>query len=933
MRMNDSKGDLLAKFLSAVIITLGAVHGAVAEVRLPGVIGDGMVLQRDSKIHVWGWSDPVESVEISFKGASVKTKADRAGRWSVSLGPYSAGGPYDMSIEGKNSLKVRDILIGDVWLASGQSNMELALGEFFGLHVDNADRELAAASFPQIRLLRIQQKTAPRPDSDTSSEGWRAVTPESVARFSAVAYFFGRELYQRYHVPIGLIQAAWGGTVAEAWMSDAAVRKFPELAESTKKLAGISEEARADYRDYAQRRSAWYLAHAQDDRGRVDGGNTWADPKFDSSAWPTISLPQDFAACGKNFDGFAGTIWYRRTLSVPPEQAGKPMSLGLGLMAFADVTYFNGQQVGATRGFLTSREYVVPAKYVRAGENTVVVRLTGINEPTFACTGLFDPNDSMTATVGTTKLALNGVWSYSPAPDLRDFPRADAVTRAANPSPNAPTTLFNGMINPLARMRVKGVIWYQGEANVDRPAQYRTLFPALIMDWRQQWGYELPFLFVQLAGFGANEPQPAEYPLAELREAQTMTLSVPATGMASAMDIGNEHDIHPSNKQDVGHRLAQVAAKVAYGENVVDSGPTFESMKTDNQQIRIRFANVGSGLLIRDKYGYGRGFEIAGADGKFQWAQARLDGEDIIVSSPLIQQPAAVRYAWSNTPDGNVYNREALPAVSFRTDSAREAKIWQTLPQPPPMPPARQSGMAPVNGIRMYYAMYGEGPPVLLIHGGLGHGDIWGFQIAALAKEHTVIVADSRGHGRSTRSKQPFHYAQMADDYVALLDFLKIDKVALVGWSDGGIIGLDIAIRHPERLSRLFAFAANIWPEGGNDVTGNPVFDAYLARARKDYAALSPTPGEYDDFVKQISKMWENEPRYSRQQMRAISVPTVIFDGDHDEAIKPEHTREIAALIPGSRLVIMKDASHFAMWQKPEEFNAAVLNFLQDASH
>jgi len=657
----------IPRILWAVILALGAGQEAVAEVRLPAVIGNAMVLQRDAKIRLWGWADPGERVAIAFLGQAYKTKADRSGQWSVSLGPYPAGGPYEMSIVGKNSVKLSDILIGDVWLASGQSNMELQLKSPFGLSVDNADREIAAASFPQIRLLKVQQKTAPRPDSDIASEGWRAVTPETAADFSAVAYFFGRELHQRYQVPIGLIQASWGGTVAEAWMSGSALQRFPEFAKSTQALGGITEEQRAAYRDYAQRRMAWYQAHAQDDRGRANGRNLWADPKFDSSAWPTIALPQDLSACGKDFDGFAGTVWYRRTLTVPAEQLGKPVFLNLGYMAYDDVTYFNGQQVGATQAFLKSREYVVPAKHVRAGENSIVVRLTGINDPTFACTGLFDPDEPMLATVGTTKLPLNGIWSYMPGPNLQDFPRADATTLAANPSPDVPSTLFNGMIHPLRSMRIKGVIWYQGESNAGRPAQYRALFPALIGDWRKQWGYDLPFLFVQLAGYGPNKPEPADYPWAELREAQTMTLSVPGTGMASTIDIGNEHDIHPSNKQDVGHRLALAAAKVAYGEVVVDSGPTYQSMKAENQQIRIRFSNVGSGLLIRDKYGYGRGFEIAGSDGKYHWAQARLDGQDIIVSSPLVANPTAVRYAWSNTPDGNVYNREGLPAVSFRT--------------------------------------------------------------------------------------------------------------------------------------------------------------------------------------------------------------------------------------------------------------------------
>lgn len=268
----------------------------------------------------------------------------------------------------------------------------------------------------------------------------------------------------------------------------------------------------------------------------------------------------------------------------------------------------------------------------------------------------------------------------------------------------------------------------------------------------------------------------------------------------------------------------------------------------------------------------------------------------------------------------------ALPLLAI---GAHAEEIWQTLPPPPAMPTPRESGMAPVNDIQMYYAVYGEGDPVLLIHGGLGNADVWGFQVPELAKSHKVIVADSRGHGRSTRSDKPFGYALMADDYLALLDHLGVDQTALVGWSDGGIIGLDIAIRHPERLSRLFAFAANYTPEGVKaSVADDPTFNAYIARAAEDYARLSPTPDQFDAFVEQISQMWATEPNYTQDQLRAITVPTVIFDGDHDEAIEPAHTEEMAELIPGAELVIMKDASHFAMWQHPDEFNATVLEFL-----
>lgn len=270
-----------------------------------------------------------------------------------------------------------------------------------------------------------------------------------------------------------------------------------------------------------------------------------------------------------------------------------------------------------------------------------------------------------------------------------------------------------------------------------------------------------------------------------------------------------------------------------------------------------------------------------------------------------------------------------LAAGLLLTGAAGAEEIWQTAPQPPAMPTPVESGMAPVNDIEIYYAIYGEGEPVLLIHGGLGHADVWGFQIPALAEKHKVIVADSRGHGRSTRSDQPYGYALMADDYLALLDHLKIDKTALVGWSDGAIIGLDIAIRHPERLSKLFAFGANYTPEGLKpSIADDPVFNAVIARSGEDYARLSPTPGEFDAFVAQISEMWATQPNYTQDQLRAITVPTVIFDGDHDEAIEPAHTEEMAKLIPGAKLVIMKDASHFAAWQNPDEFNATVLEFL-----
>ncbi|HKU13294.1 MAG TPA: sialate O-acetylesterase [Steroidobacteraceae bacterium] len=653
--------------LSALAISALTATVAGADVRLPALVGDNMVLQRDARIEVWGWADPGENVRVTFQDRTIATRADRSGHWTAALGPYSAGGPHAMVVAGKNTRTLRDVLVGDVWLASGQSNMEWPVKGPNG-PINDADREVAEALFPGIRLFKVKYAPAAQPQNDVAADGWQAVTPETASDFSAVAYLFGRSLHQRYRVPIGLIQSAVGGTVAEAWTSEAGLKQFPEFRSAIEPLARVTDRARTDYEQYAQRKAAWYRREGAVDRG--SGAGAWHDPAVDVGGWPKSSAPISRPHCGERLNGFAGVVWFRREVELPPAMAAMPLTLHLGSIAQDDATYFNGQKVGETRGLRKPREYMVHAQHVRAGKNIVVTRVVGANRPGFACVELLGPAGAMKAENAGGSVSLAGDWSYQPGPELRDFPVADAVTLAAGPSPNIPTVLYNGMIHPLLRYRIKGVIWYQGESNADaheRAAQYRTLFPALIQDWRRQWRSEFPFLFVQLAGHGANQPEPAEYPWAELREAQSMTLSLPGTGMATAVDIGDEWDIHPRNKQDVAQRLALTAAAVAYGETVLHSGPTYRSMQVEGGQIRIQFANLGSGLAIRDRYGYARGFEIAGADGRFHWAQARQDGDDIIVSSSSVRQPAAVRYSWSNTPDGNLYNREGLPALPFRT--------------------------------------------------------------------------------------------------------------------------------------------------------------------------------------------------------------------------------------------------------------------------
>lgn len=652
--------------LFANVGVLGA-GTALADVRLPRLVGDNMVLQRDSKLQLWGWADRGEKITIDFHGRRVTIKSNAHGQWSASMGPFEAGGPYEMLVKGKTSIRLRNLLLGDVWLASGQSNMEASVGpaDWGWKGVNNADVEIGGAQFPQIRLFKVHHRIALQPIVDAEADGWAPVTPASVASFSAVAYFFGRELHQRYHIPIGLIDSSWGGTVAEAWVSGASLKsQFPEFRESIDSLKNIDEPAAiAEHQKYLRTKVEWYNRHGAEDRGRVDGVDLWAAQNLPMASWATIDEPQTKAE--ERLRGFDGVVWFRKEIDLASGDAGKDLKLHLAYAYKDDTTFFNGHKIGETHGG-GDRDYVVPSKMVRAGRNVIVVRIKGSD----GFVGLSsDDLNKPEVVVDDKVISLAGQWLYQPGPDLTGLPVPSKYSKLEE-DPNTAALLFNGMIAPLVPYTIKGAIWYQGESNTDRPVQYRTLLPSLIQDWRKHWGYEFPFLFVQLAAWpiSPESEEPAESPVAELREAQSMTLSLPATGMASVVD---QPDDHPRDKQTVGHRLVLTAAAVVYGEHIVDSGPVYKSMQIEGHQIRIKFSNVGSGLLVKDKYGAIRGFEIAAADSKFRWAQARKDGQDIVVFNDFVSQPVAVRYDWMNTPDGNLFNAEGLPATPFRTDAPK----------------------------------------------------------------------------------------------------------------------------------------------------------------------------------------------------------------------------------------------------------------------
>ncbi|MEO8254622.1 MAG: sialate O-acetylesterase [Flavobacterium sp.] len=648
------------KKLFFVLLIFLPLTKILAIVKLPALVGDNMVLQRDANIALWGWASPNEAITIQFLSKVLKTKTQKNGKWKIILPPLAAGGPYEMIIQGKNKIIIKNIMIGDVWLASGQSNMEFILK-----NANNAQQEIESANFPQIRLFKVQRDIAFKPKEDVNSEGWKICSPLTAEQFSAVAYLFGRELHQHYKVPIGLIETTWGGTTAETWTSTEGLKLLPYFNEKIEILTKMNVE---NYEAYKRKRNAWNNEFGNTDRGQLQNGKSWADPVTNISDWSIIKQPAIWMTI-KELKGYTGKIWFRKEIEIPASAIGKPLELSLGGIVLKDSTYFNGKFIGTNEGYIKKRLYSVPENLVKLGKNIIVIQVKGITDEFGGFVGT--PED-LYVHFGNQKIALAGDWLYKTGPDISNIPDPGIYANFNDAIPQNPSLLYNAMIAPIIPYTMKGVIWYQGESNADsfeKASQYYSLFPALIKDWRNRWGYNFPFLFVQLAGFQTESSEPSDTPWAHLREAQYKTLSLHNTGMATAIDIGEIDDIHPKNKQDVAKRLVLTAKKVAYKEDLVFSGPTLKEMKIEKDKVRITLDNIGSGLLIKNKNGYINGFAIAGSNKKFAWAKAYLDGNDIIVYNTTIKEPVAIRYNWGNSPDGNLFNKEELPAPPFRTDN------------------------------------------------------------------------------------------------------------------------------------------------------------------------------------------------------------------------------------------------------------------------
>ncbi|HEY3375883.1 MAG TPA: sialate O-acetylesterase, partial [Armatimonadota bacterium] len=614
-----------------------------------------------------------ESVSVTFAGQTKTTVADAAGKWMVYLKAMKAETGQTgqtLTVTGKNTLAFKDVLLGEVWICSGQSNMQVSVAS-----MGNATQEIANAKYPQMRLFWVPTVTSATPQEDCGG-GWAVCSPQTVPGFSAVGYYFGRDLHEQLQVPVGLINTSWGGTIAEAWTSESALRaKLPEFNTA---LDGLSHEDEAAQRQaaanypalykegVAKRQQAVQTMYTMEDD--LTGAGKLAATGFDDSAWKTMKLPGDYKALGlPNVDGI---VWFRKTIQLPAAWAGKEIILRPGPIDEVDNAWFNGVLVGGKGNMRTGdvsfwsvpREYHVPGNLVKAGANVIAIRVFNASGQG----GLWGASaDSLYAELADgsdkTHIALSGDW--------RAFAELILPNIPPNPiNPNVPSKLYNAMIHPLIPYAIQGAIWYQGESNASRAVQYQTLLPTMITDWRTRWNEgDFPFLIVSLANYMARVATPSESQWAELREAQTLTTTaLPKVGQAITIDIGDKDDIHPKNKQDVGLRLCLAARAIAYGQKIAASGPLFKAMKVKKSTVEVTFQHTDGGLVAKGDTL--TGFAICGADKKFVWAQAKIDGNKVILSADGITHPVAVRYAWANNPERNLYNGAGLPAVPFRTD-------------------------------------------------------------------------------------------------------------------------------------------------------------------------------------------------------------------------------------------------------------------------
>lgn len=615
-------------FGMALLLTMGS-QPVMAKVRLPKLVSDKMVLQRDTDLKIWGWADAGEKVTVRLMGNHYETEADKDGNWMVTLPPQKAGGPYLLEV---NEISIRDVLIGDVWLCSGQSNQETPIHRLTEMFP-----EINVSNNHMIRHYKVptQDVKETLAEEITGNAAWHSGVASEVMNWTALAYFYAQEAYAQTQVPQGMLVSSLGGSAIESWVSQEHLKEFPRLVLDKEALEGMNQ--------------------ASMDKGE----GKWNLLDWNDSDWGTMQMPGTWHENGVNV---RGTVWMRKDFEVPESMVGRHARLAMGTLVHNDAVFVNGVYVGSTGYEYPPRRYQIPAGVLRKGKNTIAVRL---NAP--AGNGEFVKDKPYKIVGDAAEIDLTGTWKYKVGMDMSEaVPYAERLKNRKTVG----SGLYNGMIYPIRNYQVRGTIWYQGESNAGRPQEYASLMSALIANWRELWNMpEMPFLLVQLPNFMEKHDKPTDSGWARIREAQLNTFkTIPHTALAVTYDVGEWNDIHPLNKKDVAKRLFLGARKIVFGEKVTHSGPIYKDMKIEGDKIVITFTETGRGLMA--KGGTLKHFAIAGEDRQFVWADAVIRGNKVIVSSKEVKQPVAVRYAWSDNPDeANLCNKEGLLASPFRTDN------------------------------------------------------------------------------------------------------------------------------------------------------------------------------------------------------------------------------------------------------------------------
>lgn len=637
-----------------IISLLCLAFTAKAKVVLPSFFTDNMVIQQNTILTIPGKTNPGKkvTVKVSWNNNAYTTKADENGNFQIEVPTPEAGGPHTITISDGKALTLSNILSGEVWFCSGQSNMEMPVAGWG--KVLNYEKEIAEAQYPSIRLLQVKKKMTytPQNNIEVNMGGWQECSSATVPEFSSIAYFYARELWKELHIPIGVIDCTWGGTPAEAWTSIGSIEQVMGFQEEAARMRTLNFDKELLNSNYIQESAKWKMLLLNKDRGLLDGKPQWISSLQLNDEWKEMELPGHWE--GKGLNGFDGVIWFQKEIEIPVAWAGKEITLNLGMIDDEDITYYNGVEIAKGHGHASLRKYTIPANLIKAGKGIITIRVSDFGGEG----GIYGTKETLFAEFNGEQISLLGPWNYRIGVSLTELP-----TPPVSPeSSGYPCVLYNGMVHALTQFPIKGAIWYQGEANVGRDEQYKYLFPTMILDWRKQWNHNFPFYFVQLANYLERADVQPNSQWAALREAQAKALNLENTGMAVSIDIGEAYDIHPKNKQEVARRLAIQALVNTYNKKALANGPGYRGFKVVGNTLIVHFdKNIQPD---NDP----KGFIIAGPNGIFHPATAAIHGKEITLHAPEVEYPMTARYGWADNPECTLYGENGLPVIPFRTD-------------------------------------------------------------------------------------------------------------------------------------------------------------------------------------------------------------------------------------------------------------------------